>query len=83
MTWFEGNYDAYHEQRRRLLGDAHWPADTPFAQAIPYFPVSFVTLRTMKSDVVVGLQPGQAEALDRSDPDWRVNGKRAVIQAVI
>ena len=68
---------------RRLLGDAHWPADTPFAQAIPYFPVSFVTLRTMKSDVVVGLQPGQAEALDRSDPDWRVNGKRAVIQAVI
>jgi len=22
VTWFEGNYEAYHEQRRRLLGDA-------------------------------------------------------------
>ena len=26
VTWFEGNYEAYHEQRRRLLGDA---ADQP------------------------------------------------------
>ncbi|HBA82853.1 MAG TPA: energy-dependent translational throttle protein EttA [Verrucomicrobia bacterium] len=26
VTWFEGNYDAYHEQRKRLLGDA---ADQP------------------------------------------------------
>ncbi len=26
VVWFEGNYEAYHEQRRRLLGDA---ADRP------------------------------------------------------
>jgi ATP-binding cassette ChvD family protein len=26
VNWFEGNYEAYHEQRRRLLGDA---ADRP------------------------------------------------------
>ncbi len=26
VTWFEGNYEAYHEQRRQLLGDA---ADRP------------------------------------------------------
>ena len=26
VTWFEGNYEAYHEQRRRLLGDE---ADQP------------------------------------------------------
>ncbi len=26
VTWFEGNYEAYHEQRRRLLGD---DADRP------------------------------------------------------
>ena len=25
-TWFEGNFEGYHEQRRRLLGDA---ADQP------------------------------------------------------
>ena len=26
VTWFEGNFEGYHEQRRRLLGDA---ADQP------------------------------------------------------
>ena len=68
---------------RRLLGDGHWPPDVPFAQAIPYFPAPFVALRTMKSDVVTGLPSGQAETLDRVDPEWRVNGRRGVIQSVI
>lgn len=68
---------------RRLLGDSRWPTVTPMAAAVPYFPAPFVALRTMKSDPVVGLQPGQAEALNQEDPEWRVNGKRGVIQALI
>ncbi len=68
---------------RRLLGDSRWPAATPAADAIPYFPAPFVSLRTMKSDPVVGLQPGQAEKLDQIDAKWRVNGKRGLIQAVL
>ncbi len=35
VTWFEGNYEAYHEQRRRLLGDE---ADKP--HRIKFRPVS-------------------------------------------
>jgi ATP-binding cassette ChvD family protein len=35
VTWFEGNYEAYHEQRRKLLGEA---ADRP--QRIRFRPVS-------------------------------------------
>ena len=35
VTWFEGNYEAYHEQRRRLLGDQ---ADQP--HRIKFRPVS-------------------------------------------
>jgi ATP-binding cassette ChvD family protein len=35
VTWFEGNYEAYHEQRRRLLGDK---ADQP--HRIRFRPVS-------------------------------------------
>ncbi len=35
VTWFEGNYEAYHEERRRLLGDA---ADKP--RRIQFRPVS-------------------------------------------
>jgi hypothetical protein len=65
---------------RRLLGDSRWPAAVPVADAVPYFPAPFVCLRTMKSDPVVGLQPGQAEQLDQEDAAWRVNGKRGLIQ---
>ena len=66
---------------RRLLGDSRWPTTVPIAAAVPYLPAPFVALRTMKSDPVVGLQPGQADRLDQVDPDWRVNGKRGMIQA--
>lgn len=65
---------------RRLLGDSRWPTTVPLADAVPYFPAPFVCLRTMKSDPVVGLQPGQAEQLDQEDAAWRVNGKRGLIQ---
>ncbi len=68
---------------RRLLGDSRWPATSPIAAVAPYFPAPFVALRTMKSDPVVGLQPGQAESLDQVDPEWRVNGQRGMIQARI
>ncbi len=67
---------------RRLLGDSRaWPTTQTWAEVAPYFPAPFVTLRTMKSEAIVDLQPGQAETLDKLDPAWRVNGRRAVIQA--
>jgi uncharacterized protein with ATP-grasp and redox domains len=66
---------------RRLLGDSRWPTTVPMADAVPYFPAPFVALRTLKSEPIVGLKPGQAETLDRVDPQWRVNGKRGMIQA--
>jgi len=67
---------------RRLLGDRHWPHTTRLEDATTYFPAPFVTLRTVKSEIMVGLQPGQAEALQAEDPDWLVNGKRGIIQFV-
>jgi len=67
---------------RRLLGDSRWPPTVKASAAIPYFPTSLLALRTLKSDPIVGLPPGQAVALDQIDPAWRVNGKRGLIQAV-
>lgn len=63
---------------RRALGDAIWPPATPFAQATRYFPAPLLALRILKSDAIVGLAEGQAERLDREDPTWRVNARRAV-----
>jgi uncharacterized protein with ATP-grasp and redox domains len=66
---------------RRLVGDAHWPPAAPFAGAVAYFPAPLAALRTMKSELIVGLGPGEAERLAGEDPDWLVNGRRGVIQA--
>jgi hypothetical protein len=66
---------------RRLLGDAHWPPETPFGDTVRYFPAAVAALRTLKSEVIVGLPPGTAGRLAAEDPSWLVNGKRGVIQA--
>lgn len=63
---------------RRAVGDAVWPETTPFSEVTAYFPAPFLALRTLKSDPIVGLAAGAAEALDRADPSWRVNGRRGV-----
>ncbi|KDO30568.1 hypothetical protein SPRG_04469 [Saprolegnia parasitica CBS 223.65] len=68
---------------RRLLGDRLWPATTPIAEAVPYFPAPFVALRTMKSDPIVGILPAQETTLEADDPLWRINGQRGVIQSVL
>jgi hypothetical protein len=63
---------------RRAVGDGLWPETTPFTEVTASFPAPLLALRTLKSDPIVGLEAGAAEALDRADPDWRVNGRRGV-----
>lgn len=65
---------------RRLLGDAHWPFTTPFAEAAGYFPTSLVALRTLKAELIVGLSPDDVARLNAEDPAWLVNGRRGIIQ---
>ncbi len=76
LVIFKG--DANH---RRIIGDTIWPEGMNFADAVGYFPAPMVTLRTLKSDPLVGFTVGSAAALDAIDKDWRVNGKRGVIQS--
>jgi uncharacterized protein with ATP-grasp and redox domains len=68
---------------RRLLDDRHWPPTTRMEAVCAYFPAPFVALRTLKGEIVAGLQPGQAQALQAEDPAWLINGKRGVIQLVL
>ncbi|NQT90244.1 MAG: protein-glutamate O-methyltransferase family protein [Candidatus Omnitrophica bacterium] len=65
---------------RRLFGDLQWDPDTPLSIAAGYFPAPFLVLRTLKSDIAVNLRTGQAEVLEKEDPLWLSNGKRAVAQ---
>ncbi|MFB7148051.1 MULTISPECIES: damage-control phosphatase ARMT1 family protein [Streptomyces] len=65
---------------RRLVGDRLWHPTVPFAERTAYFPGPVAALRTLKSDVVVGLKQGTLDALERSGAVWRTSGTHALIQ---
>jgi hypothetical protein len=65
---------------RRLVGDRMWDATAPFADLTAYFPGAVAALRTLKSDVIVGLEQGTLGALERSGAAWRTSGTHALIQ---
>jgi len=69
---------------RKLTYDCHAPMDTKFPMAIGPLaseagapPVC--SLRTIKSDVVVGIPSGVGEKLDEEEPGWKISGKYAVV----
>jgi hypothetical protein len=66
---------------RRLVGDRDWPPTTPFAEVTGYFPGPVAALRTLKSEVVVGLGAETVTALETSGQPWRVSGTHGLIQA--
>ncbi|KAG8793189.1 hypothetical protein FRC12_003560 [Ceratobasidium sp. 428] len=70
---------------RKLTYDCHAPASTTFEEAIgPMANAAgaprVCSLRTIKSDVVVGLESNTlAEKLDKEEPGWKISGKYAVV----
>ncbi|TDL23534.1 DUF89 domain-containing protein [Rickenella mellea] len=64
-----------------LTGDVRWPVSTPFETAIGPLSGAFpiLSLRTIKVDVVVGIDQAKADALDASGEKWRVIGKYALV----
>ncbi|MDJ1137964.1 damage-control phosphatase ARMT1 family protein [Streptomyces iconiensis] len=74
LTVFKGDLNY-----RRLVGDRHWAPTTPFADVTAYFPGPVAALRTLKSDVAVGLDAATVTALDGSGEAWRTNGAHALI----
>ncbi|UUU25636.1 damage-control phosphatase ARMT1 family protein [Streptomyces sp. DSM 40750] len=66
---------------RRLVGDRLRPPITPFAEVTAYFPGPVAALRTLKSDVIVGLTAETEAALVAAEGQrWRTSGTRALIQ---
>ncbi|MFH9134485.1 damage-control phosphatase ARMT1 family protein [Streptomyces sp. NPDC017524] len=65
---------------RRLVADRWWDATASFADLTSYFPGAVAALRTLKSDVVVGLEESTLDALERSGDAWRTSGTHALIQ---
>jgi uncharacterized protein with ATP-grasp and redox domains len=75
VTIFKGDLNY-----RRLVGDRHWPATTPFAEVVSHFPGPVATLRVLKSEVVVGLPAATVASLDAGGEAWRTQGSHALVQ---
>lgn len=67
---------------RRLVGDRAWPPTVPFTEVASHFPAPVTALRTLKSDVVTGLDPATVRSLDASGQPWRTDGSHALVQTV-
>lgn len=66
---------------RRLVGDRMWPPTTPFDEVTAYFPGPVAALRTLKSDVITGLDTATEAALVAAEGQrWRTGGTHALIQ---
>ncbi|GGW49040.1 damage-control phosphatase ARMT1 family protein [Streptomyces caelestis] len=66
---------------RRLVGDRLWAPTTPFPDVTAYFPGPVAALRTLKSDVITGLDARtEAELVAAEDQRWRISGTHALIQ---
>ena len=65
---------------RRLFGDRHWHPTTSVEEAAGYFPTSFLSLRTLKAEIILGISQKTYDQLrNHAEPDWLTNGKRGLI----
>ncbi|MDL5204449.1 damage-control phosphatase ARMT1 family protein [Streptomyces sp. ALI-76-A] len=66
---------------RRLVGDRRWSPTTPFAEVTAHFPGPVAALRTLKSEVITGLDADTEAALVAAEGQaWRTSGTHALIQ---
>jgi uncharacterized protein with ATP-grasp and redox domains len=68
---------------RRILGERAWPFDTALETAAAYFPFSFLALRTIKCEILAGIESEKARQMNelrQKEMLTFVNGMRGVIQ---
>lgn len=64
---------------RRLLGDLEWDKTLPFEQVVDFLPVPLGAIRTLKSELALGMDPAQIQQVANRDPNWMVDGRWGVI----
>lgn len=67
---------------RRLVDDRMWPPGLSLAHLTSYFPAPFVTLRTLKSELVFDIPNHIRLRRQKEDPQWMTSGHWGLIQLV-
>ncbi|KAF5277000.1 hypothetical protein FQR65_LT16079 [Abscondita terminalis] len=66
---------------RKLFGEKNWDPTTPVEDALQGFmPSKLAILRTIKCQLVCGLEAGVADGIAETSPDWQESGNYGVIQ---
>ncbi|VDP20658.1 unnamed protein product [Soboliphyme baturini] len=66
---------------RKLLSDLQWPVSTSFEDSLLGFrPSSLLSLRTLKADLICGMDEEEAMHLTAVDKNWMLTGKYGLIQ---
>ena len=65
---------------RRLFEDREWPYTMPVKGMLDYLERPCFSIRTLKSEIVLGMDGDQVRQLDETDENWVTNGKYGLIQ---
>lgn len=64
---------------RRLFEDREWPHTTPVGHLLDYLNRPCFSIRTLKSEIALGLGDHQLRCLFEADREWLINGKYGLI----
>ena len=67
---------------RRFFEDRKIPYNISPRHLTNYLPCPTYCIRTLKSEIQLGLSQNQVNKLKSTQPDWLYNGKNAVIQKI-
>ena len=67
---------------RRLLEDRKWPFLTSLETILSWFPTSLAVLRTLKSEILLGIPEERAVRMFEKEPSWLINGKWGIVQVL-
>lgn len=66
---------------RKLVADRNWLYAMPFSESLGGFhPTAVCALRTLKADLVAGVDEDNVMAAKNKTTEWMVNGQNAVVQ---
>ena len=68
---------------RRLVEDRCWDYTTDIRDVAGYFPANLLIIRSLKSELMLGITAETVRWLFDEDPDWLVNGKYGMVQLLM
>ena len=67
---------------RRFVEDREWPPSTAVPDGTVAPDMLVFALRVLKSDAVIGIPEGIVSKLARIEPEWRSDGRYAIVQSI-